>query len=353
MDAVAIKKTEDASAVGKQGKAKAQSSQNQGAEKPPGQDKDAKAKASNVVSKTSQESKEKIQKAAESAKAAAIQGQGALTEVKKKVSAATPKVATKSHPPAEQAATSTQPLSPQFHDELAKLVKEAESALALTIKDISQSAAVSPSESDASASKPASDGAKKKDEKILTVPLPIGFEPPPGYSRPKPSSNSAPIGLLRYPPQNDEKSEALPKLSSSIKVSEPVISHIASTIDELASLLKGSPYSSTQAHEVLDNAKNDLAKLVNHLEKIREEAHAKLEAQLDEQAREYSLKALESDLGAQDKLVQQESEFKEFFEEEKRKFLKHYREKLDNELKAQSELIDERFIYCYIVIIKS
>ena len=69
-----------------------------------------------------------------------------------------------------------------------------------------------------------------------------------------------------------------------------------------------------------------------------------MEQPLDEQTREYALKLLELELQAQYKLKNQESDFRASFEEEKARFAKAYREKLEQELQTQSDIINERCV---------
>ena len=69
-----------------------------------------------------------------------------------------------------------------------------------------------------------------------------------------------------------------------------------------------------------------------------------MEQPLDEQTREYTLKLLELELHAQYKLKNQESDFRAFFEEVKAGFAKAYREKLEQELQTQSDIINERCV---------
>ena len=85
-----------------------------------------------------------------------------------------------------------------------------------------------------------------------------------------------------------------------------------------------------------------LKELVARIERVREEEHDKLDTAMDEQARAYALKLLEAELSAQDKLDEQEIEFKAFLEEDRKEALRMYREKLTRELEAQSEIINER-----------
>lgn len=310
-----------------------------------------KASSSQVaVRNKTQDFKEKAQKAAADAEATVMK-RASSTKAKAKEVEEIAKDSTKNTSAEVKSSipVAVQQLPNQFSEELAKLVQEVEAALSGSV-DVRSQASTStstvsePHETTKVSSK---DEKKENDGKVYTA-LPVGFEPPPGYVKAKASSASVPIGLLRYPPSLDPNAEKLPQLTPSIEklsAAEPIVSHIAGTIDELASLLNSSPHGSVQAREILDNAKADLVKLLERIDGAREEERTKLEAQLDEQAREYSLKLLETDLAAQDKLDQQENEFKEFFEEERQKFLKHYREKLDNELNVQRELIDERLAF--------
>ena len=62
----------------------------------------------------------------------------------------------------------------------------------------------------------------------------------------------------------------------------------------------------------------------------------------DEKTKDFTMKLMELEMEAQDKLDSQEESFKKYFEEERVKFVQAYREKLDRELHAQSEIINER-----------
>jgi mitofilin len=132
---------------------------------------------------------------------------------------------------------------------------------------------------------------------------------------------------------------------SSLDVQEPIITHLAGTIDNLASFLKSNPSAASQAADVLDSAKGDLAALVERMEKVKEEERVALAAKLDEATVEHNLRLLELEMAAQDKLDSQEEGFRKFFEGERQKFLDHYRAKLENELKTQTELINERYAF--------
>lgn len=181
----------------------------------------------------------------------------------------------------------------------------------------------------------------EKSGNVYDAPLPVGFEPPPGYSRPKPPKRAEPESVKKAQPAP----EPLPLVAPAVKefsATEPVISQLASVIDSLASFLNSNPAAAHKARDILDTAKVDLTQLASRINEVKEEERQKLEAQLDEQTREYTLKLLELEMTAQDKLDTQEEGFRKFFEDEKLKFIEAYREKLNRELEAQSELINER-----------
>lgn len=170
---------------------------------------------------------------------------------------------------------------------------------------------------------------------VYNAPLPLGHEPPPGFTKPP-----AP-----RPPKPLAPGEPLPLVAPAVEElhsSEPVLTHLAGTIDSLASFLNANPAAANKARDVLDVAKNDLSTLAQSFEHLREEEKVKLEQSLDEQTREYTLKLLELELQSQDKLESQETDFRAFFEEEKARFAKAYREKLEHELRTQSDIINER-----------
>ena len=221
----------------------------------------------------------------------------------------------------------------QLADEVDELIKKAEDALAKPIESTLEPSPTSKSSSPV----PAADvqivvlSDKPQDANVYVEPLPIGFEPPPGYSRPKPASKP--------------KAEVLPLVApavADIAISEPVISHLASTIDDLASYLNANPTAAEKAKGILDNARNDLSNLATRFDKIKEDEKHELEAKLDEQAREYSTKLLELELESQDKLALQREDYEKYVAEEKMKLVQGYRDRLETELKAQTELLNER-----------
>lgn len=174
---------------------------------------------------------------------------------------------------------------------------------------------------------------------VYSAPLPLGFEPPPGYSRPAPPKPAVGEGAKAPEPAP----VVLPSLVEAVTTdSEPIITHLAGTIDNLAAFLKADPKAAAQAGDVLETAKGDLAALVDRIEAAKQHERSALEAKLDEQTHEYSLKLLELEMEAQDKLDSQETGYKQLFEHERGKLIQAYREKLNHELQVQTELINER-----------
>ncbi|KAF8271172.1 mitochondrial inner membrane protein Mitofilin [Lactarius quietus] len=238
----------------------------------------------------------------------------------------------------------------QFTEGVEDLVLEAEAALLgkpfkksppgpQTEATTSTSDRPKPATSEASEAQPASvssaEPAVPPPKNVYNVPLPLGHEPPPGFTRPAPPK----------PPKPLAPGEPLPLVApvvEELRSSEPVLTHLAKTIDSLASFLNANPAAANKARGVLDVAKNDLSELAQGFDRLREEEKSKLEQSLDEQTREYTLKLLELELQAQDKLESQETDFRSFYEEEKMRFASAYREKLEQELRTQSDIINER-----------
>ncbi|KAF7795271.1 hypothetical protein EIP86_006424 [Pleurotus ostreatoroseus] len=189
---------------------------------------------------------------------------------------------------------------------------------------------------------------KDNGENVYSAPLPIGFEPPPGYAKPSPPKPK---------PAKEAKSDATPATEAVIVpsplplvapavaefgASEPVIAQLASVIDNLASYLNTNPAAADKARDVLDNAKGDLTQLASRIDQVKEEERVKLEAALEQKSKEYNMKLIELEMEAQDKLDSQSESFRKYFEEERVKFVQAYREKLNRELQTQSEIINER-----------
>lgn len=309
----------------------------------------AKAEAARVTAS------ERVEKVKETAKDAKERAKELVDTVKTKTSKATSKASEKissTVAPVEKKATQLVERPVSFSGNVEDLVKKAEAALAGQLIDKLPEATTTP-EQPAGAppdTKPKpNDAAEASARDVLASPpqdaniypdLPVGFEPPPGYSRPKIP------GPTPAASKSDTSDTSLPPIAPSLaeaSASEPVLAELASTIDSLAAFIKANPDSASSAKGVLEIAKKDLKELADRIDGARSEERSKLEAQIDEQAREYTLKLLELEMTSQDKLDEQELEFKVFFEDERHKMMQAYREKLEQELKTQSEIINERY----------
>lgn len=235
----------------------------------------------------------------------------------------------------------------QFADELDELIRRAEASLAGKPVDSLHEVTTTPVQPESSPDTiPPRDDidliiVSDKNPDGVTVyaaPLPIGFEPPPGYERPTPPRPAPKVAAEPTPVPLPLVAPAV----SEVAVSEPVITQLASTIDNLASFLASNPAASEKAKDILEVAKGDLTGLATRIEKIKEDEKLQLEIKLDEQAREYTTKLLELELEAQDKLDSQQDGFRKFYDEERGRFAQVYREKLEQELRTQTELINER-----------
>ncbi|OCH88575.1 hypothetical protein OBBRIDRAFT_836500 [Obba rivulosa] len=245
--------------------------------------------------------------------------------------------------------------SAEFSDGVEELVRRAEAALANKPIDFLPEATTTPEQPSVGPPDhvPPRDNndpeTSPKDIKaskaVYSAPLPVGFEPPPGYARPAPPKPAPAPESSKKEKAPAPAPEPLPLVAPAVEefgASEPVITHLASVIDNLASFLSTNPAAAEKAKDILDTAQGDLKGLAERIEQVKEEERQKLEAKLDEQTREFTHKLLELEMEAQDKLDSQEEDFRKFFEEERLKFVQAYREKLNRELQTQSEIINER-----------
>lgn len=220
----------------------------------------------------------------------------------------------------------------KVHEKFTDLVERAEAAIAGKLFTPAQEISPANTAPDSPAEIPVLESQKN----VYDLPLPLGFEPPPGFSRP----SAKPVVS-----QPESKPTVLPLVAPALaSASEPIITHLAGTIDNLATYLKSDPKAAEKATDVLESAKSDLAALVERMEAVKEQEQTRLEAKMDEQNREYTLKLMELEMEGQDKLDHQEQEFRTFFEQERARFIQAYREKLDHELGVQTELINERYV---------
>lgn len=251
----------------------------------------------------------------------------------------------------KEAAKKVEQKAKEAEEELSVLIKKAEAAISGTVASPSVKTEVV-AEGDGTPDVVVLLEETGADKNVYSAPLPLGFEPPPGYTRPSPpkpakaeEASKVDAAAEAAPAPAPEPEVVLPLVApaiSSLDVQEPIINHLAGTIDNLASFLKSNPTAATQATDILEEAKGDLAALVGRMEKVKEDERAALAAKLDELTADHNMRLLELEMAAQDKLDSQEDGFRKFFEEERQKFLEHYRAKLENELKTQTELINER-----------
>lgn len=185
--------------------------------------------------------------------------------------------------------------------------------------------------------------AKKANNEVYSgPPLPIGFEPPPGFELPRPAS-SAPKGSIKPAPTPIAPLPLVAPAVLSLATSEPVLGQLASTIDTLAKLVSNtSEIVSTNAAGVLKVAQSDIEKLASRLEAIKKEENAKLETSLAAQAKEYSNLLVSQEKDLIDRLDTQEEDWKKAFDDERKNLVGAYREKLEKELETQQEIINQR-----------
>lgn len=277
--------------------------------------------------------------------AAAVKGQDASDDIprppprdraKERVKSVASTLKTSVEKRSQEGTARARHIAAQFADELDELVRQAEQALKKAPEHEPPSTTVQQSPSDVEL--------VIVEVKDHEPPLPIGFEQPPGLVRPMPSK---PRTASVPPPIPAPTPKPLPLVAptiSGLEISEPAISHLAQTIDDLASYLSSTPAVSDKVSVILDTAKDDLQTLASRMEKIKKEEQHQLEQKLDQQAHEYNTKLLELEIEAQDKLDLQQEDFGKFLEEERARYAQTYREKLEHELRTQTELVNERWV---------
>lgn len=174
-------------------------------------------------------------------------------------------------------------------------------------------------------------------------PLPLGFEPPPGYAIEKPK----PAKVEDASAQKAKAPEPLPLVAPTVAAlssSEPVLGQLASTIDSLTKFLNDSPsvVENKGAREVVSVAGLDLQKLGERLQAIKEEERQKLSQRLEEKTREFNQNLVHAEREMVERLEKQEDDWKSAFEQERQELVKAYREKLDGEMSVQKDLIEQR-----------
>ncbi|CDZ97613.1 mitochondrial protein [Phaffia rhodozyma] len=176
--------------------------------------------------------------------------------------------------------------------------------------------------------------------------LPIGFEAPPGYyipkavkaTSPKAPSSSTVVGKPAV-------GEILPLIAPSVREfasSEPIIAQLATTIDSLASYLSSSPSAVPSAKNLISTAQMDLEALGGRLASVKEEERKKLETQLEAKRAEFERELKEKTVKLEEELEKREEGWKSVVEDERAKMVAVFRERLENELEVQSEIINAR-----------
>jgi mitofilin len=289
------------------------------------------------------------------AKAAKDSVKAAVAPVTDKVKAAANSMVTTVVKSEEKVSAVTRSQVSQFGSEIDRLINDAEHVLSgKPISDLINAAEGAVKDAADNVADHVATPEKVQDEakgNIYNVPLPLGFEPPPGFSRPapppKPKTSSAKAdGKVETPPAPPPLPLLAPAVAA-LGASEPVISQLAGTIDTLASYLNAVPTASTAARDALSTAQVDLEALAGRVESVRAGAQQKLETSLEAQASEYNGKVLQVEMEAQDRLDQQEDGFRKILAEEREELVKKYREKLMKELEVQSEIIDQRLVHSF------
>ncbi|KAG0665036.1 Formation of crista junctions protein 1 [Rhodotorula mucilaginosa] len=180
-----------------------------------------------------------------------------------------------------------------------------------------------------------------KKEPYVGPPLPIGFEPAPGFELPRaPPTPKGEIKPAAPPPA------PLPLVAPALKEvtsSEPMLGQLASTIDSLAKYVeKEDATVSASAANVLSGAQKDIKSLAARLEAIKQQEEEKLQAQLKQQASKYSNLLVKAEKDLVDRLDTQEEDWKKAFDDERARLVDAYKQKLEAELATQQELIDQR-----------
>jgi mitofilin len=240
----------------------------------------------------------------------------------------------------------------KFSDGVEELVNKAEDALKVAVADIVPIPSVPPlSEANAAEPGPAPEvDISTEDEEatptnVYSGRLPIGFEPPPGYTLPR-SKKTSPKRQSKTS-ASISKPEPAPLLAPQVAPfvsSEPIIGQLASTIDALTRLVESTPSASEKAGTQLERAKQDLTNLAQRIDAIKAEERSVLRAKLDDQIQEYNGKLRQLENQTQQKFDEQEKGWRDSFNQEQQKITEAYQKKLESELETQSEIINQRCV---------
>nr|ODO04035.1 mitochondrial protein [Cryptococcus depauperatus CBS 7855] len=169
-------------------------------------------------------------------------------------------------------------------------------------------------------------------------PLPLGFEPPPGYYLEPPKETLQ----EKVKEKIGEIEEKLPLLVPKVKefaAEEPIISQLASTIDSLTSSLSTPTKTlSSNATGILSKAHDDLTALSTRLQEVKKAEKERLEKTVGEKKKEFEalLKSKE------DEKVKSEGVLKQNWEKERQGMVDDWRKELEAELEHQRQGIETR-----------
>ncbi|KZV90566.1 hypothetical protein EXIGLDRAFT_118245 [Exidia glandulosa HHB12029] len=165
--------------------------------------------------------------------------------------------------------------------------------------------------------------------------LPLGFEPPPGYTRPQAAKPAA----SGPPSTTPVKSVTLGELVAS---GDPQIARLAVTIESLSKFARENPSAAASVQASLTAARESLVELSSRLSAVPNEVDKKVHEELAKRDKEHTRAVIDLEITAQSRLDEVEDMWRAAFEAERRKIADAYKEKLHAELDAHTALIEER-----------
>ncbi|KAM0788483.1 hypothetical protein ACM66B_001616 [Microbotryomycetes sp. NB124-2] len=172
-------------------------------------------------------------------------------------------------------------------------------------------------------------------------PLPLGFEPAPGYEVPRAPAPAK--GEIKPPTPPPAPLPLVAPAVQEVSTSEPLLGQLASTIDSLAKFVENnSDTVSSNASAVLSSAQQDIKSLAARLDAIKKSETEKLEQSLKKQANDYSGMLVKQEKELVERLDTQEEDWKKAFDDERKKLVDAYKTKLESELATQQEIINQR-----------
>ena len=178
-------------------------------------------------------------------------------------------------------------------------------------------------------------------EKYSGPPLPLGFEPPPGYYIPGPPSTIK----EKVEEKVQEVKQTLPLLVPTVKefaAGEPIISQLASTIDSLtASLSTPTTSPSADAFGILSKAQDDLSALNNRLSEVKKAEKEHLEKTLAEKTKDFEALLQTRDA----ERAQSEAGLKSEWVKERQAMVDDWNKNMESELESQRGGIEKRLVH--------